>query len=1229
MIPYVLVPPSPWSPRKRKPSRSPSPADSSRASSLTLSPKKRTRVSGDVDVATSRLSKISFETAHASGSRQFSPTISDIIFDEDEETSGQTSRETILSDYREIDSSGTSTSDVVFEYDEDAEYVPEHQLSNKLGETPGQGIPIRRLLDFALFKCDGHLLINPLQLLDSDLAGMYGATGVVKSVSAEDSDDESVDSDEGGDDGHRVRLLEIIEFDVHHFANGEVDENIYVKTAKAWYILDTASSIYKAFWTPFCLLHGFAHRVMTQAFDNPRVTYPEFLESLGSDESESAFKSDEVVAYVMQAVEDVVSQYAPIARVPFIRSLIDQPAPVLPPLEQRSKRAHRKAVEEDATTYLTPMVDRIVTKYLISPVAVLGAELDRIDEKLATELEEVLVHHEDPKSMHWGSKLNDLYYSSIVMDNATYRIGDVVAVAPGADSNAEREESEQAAATFCVNAYANRAWFIQIKYFFEEKGQKMFHGQWFTHGSRTLLQEVTHSQELFVLPECDNISVATIYQKCQVRFLTPDEVEEPDSCDAQARNYFYRLAYDDKSHDFTDLPCDGECRRLAALFTEHRYCTCCARKAEEELSHTVQVIGDKAHGYGLTQHNVEYHEGDFVYVRPAVAAKKELVLFIAQITKVKQREKALCVRYYERYIDDERRLCRTNRRNDVSVGDLDGVCFVRHLDPDDSAEQDQIEPWIGAHSDHFYTNERKTVNGLDTVTKEDFDWCSKCFDQHCEELENHYRFVLRKGKVSVCEVFAGAGGLCQGLHQSGFFATKWAIEKWSAAAETLRANHPEMKVLAVDINELFRYAVARQDGENPPPLKDANGKVYPDDWIPNPGDFDILCGGPPCQSFSGANSNKTEDDPRSALPFAMLSVAEHYQPQYFVLENVLGLLQHSMRHPANDGHRVEKAMLKLICRGLIALGYQAKPRIMQAGQYGAPQDRQRIIFWGAKRDLKMPESPIPTHACKSARKYKLFLKSDFLPPTRRGRAEGDDHIFAPHAGVTVQDAIGDLPAFDWINPHKIKEETDADVAEVQARRAQGIQQFDPSEVPVGFRNPVRYATEPTTRYQKAMRRRNLKVVANHFTDQQSLFSAELSTQIPLEPLANHKLLPPKFFKGTKLTAQGPDCFGRIDANGRFKTAMTTVAPRSRGSYVLHPTQKRAISVVEAKRGQGFPDDYILMSDEKKESARVKQFYKQIGNAVPVPLAAALGRSLEASIIYTWKQLPREASPALE
>src|ERR1700761_6165958 len=90
------------------------------------------------------------------------------------------------------------------------------------------------------------------------------------------------------------------------------------------------------------------------------------------------------------------------------------------------------------------------------------------------------------------------------------------------------------------------------------------------------------------------------------------------------------------------------------------------------------------------------------------------------------------------------------------------------------------------------------------------------------------------------------------------------------------------------------------------------------------------------------------------------------------------------------------------------------------------------------------------------------------------------------------------------NPHIIIKETPEDIEEGKRRRAEGIRQFETSVAPVGFQNPVQYATEPSTRYQKAMRRGNPTAVQDHVTDKASPTVTEATANIPLLPYANHK-----------------------------------------------------------------------------------------------------------------------------
>ncbi|KAF7338022.1 BAH domain-containing protein [Mycena venus] len=1166
-------------------------------------PTKKVRGNKDVDATASRLSNVGVGSSIRY--RPGSPTVSDFA-DSTICFSGEGTGENenaSLDD--EFDSSITSATrgDGLFRLEKGTIYVVETSLSDLLHETTGDGLPIRCIRDFTIFDCDEMRLINAEQLLDVGLSDrVFGASGIVESVRQQNdstSEDDEEDDDETQSSGQHVELLTITGFNVHSFDDDGFDENIYIKTSNAWYILDTPSLVYKPYWKPLWVRHQLAHRVLSLSLDEPRTTEEAFIKSLTSSEV-NTFKSDEVVAYITGAVVGAIDADAPFARVPLIRVFTDRPLPVLPPLEHKSTKLAQRAgpgaskgkKEGDSVPLVTPIIKRVLEKHLTSPVCVVGSEYEEANAAIANELHDVIEHHGDPQSMRWKKAHGQ--YSGVEMDGVVYRIGDVVAVAPGSDGDVNRAKNEHSAASHCVNEFANNVWFIRIIFFFDhptetehDKPRKMLHGQWFQHGSRTILQETSHSQELFLLNECDNIAVATIFQKCDVRFPRFDEPEEPDKSDPEARNYFCRFLYDDEQHSFMDPPVN-------------------------ELSIPVHVIGD-----GLALHGRLYHVDDYVYVKPN-SVKKGLRLFIARVININcgktdigitpdvvLKPRQLRVRFYERHPDDpERRLYRTRHTNCVNAEDLDGLCFVR---PFDLEEPDEVEAWVSAHEDHFYTDCRDAEG--------DFKYCEDCFEQHCEELRQAQQLVLRVGQIPVLEVFSGAGGLSQGLGQSGILKTEWAVEKFLPAAKTFALNHPETNVLCADINDLLTYSVELRDGERTPStLQSSDGQPIPDDQIPKLGQVGLR-----------------EDDTRSSLPFTMLSVAEVYKPNFFLLENVTGMLQHKVTSKAGDGRLVEKAMLKLIIRGLIALNYQVRFKVLQAGQHGAPQDRERLIFFGANRGCKLPEFPIPTHAFpKPANKYRLFIQNDHIPPAKRGRAPGDDHIYAPHDAVTVDGAIGDLPSFDWANPNILVAQTPANVAKINQRIARGIPQFDASKAPVGYVNAVPYASPPTTRYQRAMRRANQPTVQYHYTAHVSTRDAEAACAVPLKPYANHKLLPKEFFVNSTLKPLGVPCFGRLDGDGPFKTAVTTVQPRSRGSYVLHPHEHRAISVLDAKRAQGFPDHYILFSDKESYQGRIKDYYRHIGNAVPVPLAAALGRSLEAAFVETWKRIERgrEESPQL-
>ena len=79
-------------------------------------------------------------------------------------------------------------------------------------------------------------------------------------------------------------------------------------------------------------------------------------------------------------------------------------------------------------------------------------------------------------------------------------------------------------------------------------------------------------------------------------------------------------------------------------------------------------------------------------------------------------------------------------------------------------------------------------------------------------------------------------------------------------------------------------------------------------------------------------------------------------------------------------------------------------------------------------------------------------------------------------------------------------------------------------------------------------------------------------------------------------------YGRLDKNGHFPTAITDPSPMGKVGTVFHPSQDRIVSVRECARSQGFPDSFKFFGG-------IANKYRQVGNAVPPPLAKALGTQL--------------------
>ncbi len=174
--------------------------------------------------------------------------------------------------------------------------------------------------------------------------------------------------------------------------------------------------------------------------------------------------------------------------------------------------------------------------------------------------------------------------------------------------------------------------------------------------------------------------------------------------------------------------------------------------------------------------------------------------------------------------------------------------------------------------------------------------------------------------MKAIDLFSGAGGLSLGLQAAGWEVVL-AVENDKYAAETYRRNHPDTKV-------------------EEKPLQ----KVDFSPWV---GQVDLVAGGPPCQPFSVAGSQRAATDERDCVPY-FVDVVKVLQPRAFLMENVPGLT--TPRH---------KAYFERLLLNLRSLGYVVTYNILNAANYGAAQFRRRLIIVGLRH---FPfKFPTPTH----------------------------------------------------------------------------------------------------------------------------------------------------------------------------------------------------------------------------------------------------------------------------
>ena len=379
-------------------------------------------------------------------------------------------------------------------------------------------------------------------------------------------------------------------------------------------------------------------------------------------------------------------------------------------------------------------------------------------------------------------------------------------------------------------------------------------------------------------------------------------------------------------------------------------------------------------------------------------------------------------------------------------------------------------------------------------------------------------------KPRIVDLFCGPGGLSLGFEKAGFeIGLVNDIDRHSI--ETFKKNHlriPAENIIQSDIGDFIKLR-EKELGRSK---------------------FSVVIGGPPCQGFSMANRQRLISDPRNVLYKRFVEVIKLAQPKFLVMENVKGMISSAPQ----------------VIEDFASIGYIADYKLLNAKDFGIPQNRERLIYIGVKKTaFKNPAEAI----------------ANIFKDIEKNRTQG----------------IIPLKVALW------------GLRKLSARKQKGDTGIESEKS--GFSEDVVVTkTKPNPYILKINHGKIIKKIYNHKARYNNERDLEIFKLLPPGEKSNHEsithIMPYKsrseIFK---------DKFYKLHPDKPSKTITSHM--KFDCHMYIHPYETRGITPREAARIQSFPDDYVFVGP-------YTQWYSQIGNAVPPILGEVIARSIMKELV---------------